>query len=79
MAQDFRAAFGFGESDKTLNTVDAQGVTMAAIQGLHQLSREQQAQIDAQQKQLKRQQQEINELKALVCQSNPRAALCGGK
>ena len=37
MAQDFRSAFGFGESDNTLNTVDAQGVTMAAIQGLYQM------------------------------------------
>jgi hypothetical protein len=49
---------------------------MAAIQGLHQLSRAQQAQIEAQQRQLKRQQQEINGLKALVCESNPQAALC---
>ncbi|HEX8651728.1 MAG TPA: tail fiber domain-containing protein [Pyrinomonadaceae bacterium] len=40
MAQDFRSAFGFGESDQTLNTVDAQGVTMAAIQGLYQQNQE---------------------------------------
>jgi hypothetical protein len=40
MAQDFRAAFGLGENDKTLNTVDAQGVTMAAIQGLYQQNQE---------------------------------------
>lgn len=35
VAQDFRAAFGVGEGDKTINTADAQGVAFAAIQGLH--------------------------------------------
>ncbi|AVP96685.1 hypothetical protein C7S18_05465 [Ahniella affigens] len=34
MAQDFRAAFGLGENDTTINTVDADGVALAAIQGL---------------------------------------------
>lgn len=33
-AQDFRKAFGIGESDTGITTVDADGVTMAAIQGL---------------------------------------------
>lgn len=35
MAQDFRAAFGLNTSDKTINTVDADGVALAAIQGLN--------------------------------------------
>lgn len=35
MAQDFRAAFGLGEDDKHIATVDADGVALAAIQGLH--------------------------------------------
>lgn len=34
MAQDFRAAFGLGENDTTISTVDADGVALAAIQGL---------------------------------------------
>ena len=33
-AQDFRAAFGLGEDDTTISTVDAQGVALAAVQGL---------------------------------------------
>ena len=37
MAQDFNAAFGLGEDDKHISTVDADGVALAAIQGLHQL------------------------------------------
>ena len=35
MAQDFHAAFGLGGDDKTIATVDADGVALAAIQGLH--------------------------------------------
>ena len=34
MAQDFRAAFGLGETDKGIDDIDAQGVALAAIQGL---------------------------------------------
>ncbi len=33
-AQDFRAAFGVGESETGITTVDADGVALAAIQGL---------------------------------------------
>jgi trimeric autotransporter adhesin len=35
MAQDFKAAFGLGDSDKSIATVDADGVNMAAIQALY--------------------------------------------
>jgi hypothetical protein len=35
MAQDFRAAFGLGPDDRHIATVDADGVALAAIQGLH--------------------------------------------
>jgi len=37
MAQDFYAAFQLGESDKGIDTVDADGVALAAIQGLNTL------------------------------------------
>lgn len=36
MAQDFAAAFGVGENNTTISTVDADGVALAAIQGLYQ-------------------------------------------
>jgi hypothetical protein len=36
MAQDFKAAFGLGDSDKSIGFVDEGGVALAAIQGLHQ-------------------------------------------
>ncbi len=37
MAQDFHAAFGVGEDERHISTVDADGVALAAIQGLYQL------------------------------------------
>ena len=33
MAQDFYAAFGLGNSDKSIGLLDASGVALAAIQG----------------------------------------------
>lgn len=35
VAQDFRALFGLGSDDKSITTVDADGVALAAIQGLN--------------------------------------------
>lgn len=46
-SQDFYAAFGLGSSDTSINTTDAQGVALAAIQGLYQVVREQRAEITA--------------------------------
>jgi len=46
MAQDFKAAFELGENDRTITTVDADGVALAAIQGLNQ-------KIDAENKELR--------------------------
>jgi hypothetical protein len=43
MAQDFKAAFNVGESDTGITTVDADGVALAAIQGLNQKLDEQKA------------------------------------
>lgn len=34
MAQDFAATFGLGSSDRTMSTVDVNGVCMASIQAL---------------------------------------------
>ncbi len=46
-AQDFHSAFALGENDHSISTVDADGVALAAIQALHQMIREQQARLDA--------------------------------
>jgi hypothetical protein len=34
MAQDFRAAFGLGSDDRSIQVVDATGVSLAAVKGL---------------------------------------------
>lgn len=47
MAQDFRAAFGLGETDKGIDDIDAQGVALAAIQGLHAQLQDREAEIAA--------------------------------
>ena len=45
MAQDFHEAFGLGESDTAIATVDADGVAFAAIQGLNLKLNEKEAEI----------------------------------
>jgi hypothetical protein len=35
MAQDFHAAFGLGDSDRSIGVLDASGVALASIQGLN--------------------------------------------
>jgi hypothetical protein len=46
-AQDFSAAFGLGSDDKGISTVDADGVALAAIQGLNEVVKEKDAEIQA--------------------------------
>jgi hypothetical protein len=46
VAQDFYAAFGLGEDEGHISTIDADGVALAAIQGLYALVQEQEAQIE---------------------------------
>ena len=47
MAQDFKAAFGYGGSDTHITSTDADGVALVAIQGLNQKLEEKQAEIDS--------------------------------
>jgi hypothetical protein len=66
VAQDFYAAFGLGESDTSIGTADADGVALAAIQGLYQLSQEQAARIDALEKENAALQQRLDDLESRV-------------
>jgi trimeric autotransporter adhesin len=45
MAQDFYAAFGLGDSGQHISTIDADGVALAAIQGLYEIVQAQEAEI----------------------------------
>ena len=47
MAQDFNAAFGVGEGETQISAVDADGVALAAIQGLYGVVLEKEAEIVA--------------------------------
>jgi len=59
MAQDFAAAFKLGEDEHGISTVDAEGVALAAIQGLHEALKEKDARIESLEK-------DVSDLKALV-------------
>jgi hypothetical protein len=51
-AHDFQAAFGLGKDDQTISLVDESGVALAAIQGLNEKLKEDDAQINALKKRL---------------------------
>jgi hypothetical protein len=71
MAQDFYAAFGLGESDRHISTIDADGIALLSIQALYELSLEKEKKIEQLTKEIERlrtadakKSQEITELKA---------------
>jgi len=45
MAQDFHAAFGLGDDDRTIHLLDANGVVMVAIQALYRRVQELEAEV----------------------------------
>ena len=66
MAQDFYAAFGLGADDRHIVTVDADGVALAAIQGLRDMLREKDAEIVAQRLRLDALEATVDELKRAI-------------
>jgi hypothetical protein len=66
MAQDFYAAFNVGPDDKHIATVDADGVALAAIQGLNQKLEQQAAELRAKETRLATVEQELSEVKQLL-------------
>jgi hypothetical protein len=71
MAQDFRLAFGLGEDDRHIGTVDADGVALAAIQGLYQLLEEKDERIDRQERQILSLTARVAALEAVATASEP--------
>ena len=53
VAQDFHAAFGVGPDDKHIAPLDGNGVALAAIQGLNELVKAQQAALHTQEAKIK--------------------------
>jgi hypothetical protein len=70
MAQDFAAAFNLGDSDRTISTVDADGIALAALQGLHQQvedqSRTLRAELQSRDAEVSQLKERLNLLEALV-------------
>ena len=64
MAQNFYAAFGMGEDEQYIGTVDADGVALASIQGLYQVMQEKDAQIVALEQQNAKQEKRLDDLEA---------------
>jgi len=46
MAQDFSAAFGLGSDERSISTLDSSGVALAAIQGLYEIVKEKDGEIE---------------------------------
>ncbi|MBE0540622.1 MAG: tail fiber domain-containing protein [Verrucomicrobia bacterium] len=78
MAQDFHAAFAVGSDDRHIATVDADGVALAAIQGLNQIVNEQQAALRQKDGELQSLQRRLEVLERAVLGS-PTALNRGGK
>jgi len=70
MAQDFKAAFAVGESDKGITTIDSEGVALAAIQGLNQKLEEKDAQIQAQSTEIQDLKARLERLEQLIRPQN---------
>jgi hypothetical protein len=70
VAEDFRAAFQLGDG-QTISNVDADGVTMAAIQGLHQLLEEQQTALERKDQEMADLRSRLAALEELVRERSP--------
>jgi trimeric autotransporter adhesin len=69
MAQDFKAAFGVGESDTGITSVDADGVALAAIQGLNEKVEEQHGTLKQRETEIAELKRRLDELESLLLKS----------
>lgn len=61
VADDFMQAFGLGHDEQTIGTVDADGIALAAIQGLHMKLQERDDRIAERQSRIERLEQIIRD------------------
>jgi hypothetical protein len=66
MAQDFHRLFGLGDDDTHVNTLDLDGISLAAIKGLYEMSQEQKVQIDKQETEISALKAQLTSLSELV-------------
>ena len=70
MAQDFYAAYGLGDTDKGITTIDADGVALASIQGLARRLDDAREQLRAERTRNEAQEERIATLEELAAQRN---------
>lgn len=63
MAQDFHAVFGVGEDDTSISSIDTGGISLAAIQGVHELVQRQRDRIAALEARIEAQSVQLDDLK----------------
>jgi len=66
VAQDFRAAFGLGQNDVTINTIDIDGVNLAGVKALDARTLEHARTIDTLREQVAESTKEVDELKRRI-------------
>jgi hypothetical protein len=66
MAQDFHAAFAIGPDDKHISMVDADGVALAAIQGLNQKVEEQATELRSKDAELRTLKERLTDLENVI-------------
>ncbi len=70
VAQDFYAAYQLGDSDKSISTIDVDGIALAAIKALHKTIKELRTEITEQQEQSKQFKNENEKLQARLQDEN---------
>jgi trimeric autotransporter adhesin len=71
IAQDFQAAFQLGADPRRITTVDAHGVALAAIQGLHQVVADKESRIQSLERQNRELEQRLNSLESILRNQSP--------
>lgn len=76
VSQDFYRIFNVGTSDEAIGTVDADGVALAAIQGLNEELKDRDKKIEQLEKEIKEQKALIEGTKKMLCSQDPQAEIC---
>ena len=71
-AQDFHQAFQVGTDERYINSMDADGIAMAAIQGLYDAVRERNRTIEAHEKRIREMEQDLAAQKRLIAELEAR-------
>jgi hypothetical protein len=72
-AQDFHAAFGLGENERSISTIDPDGVALAAIQGLYEIVQDRDAEIECLEEQNAELEARLAAIEALIAQQVQRS------